>query len=197
MGQFLAFPIRFATLVLLATTMDLGFAAAQVSTWQPTRDGSPWPQPVQFEAPLTDPPLEARSPHSFSRTRSGGQATSAEMQSQNVAGAIDEKGQPVGLLADLFPPIMPAGDPIPSHRVIRSPNQRVIEKHLGSRYTETHPPHTSHRQRMTYPPATIPQAKESPTWKAPYSYGYFGAKTTPRWSQHHGYRDNYTQWTRQ
>jgi len=91
----------------------------------------------------------------------------------------------------------------PAHSVIRSPNgtmgpdEKGLGRQLTEQYTDTHPPHTSHRRRILPAPATIPAAIEQPRWKTPYSYGYFGAKPKPSWTKHHGYRDNYTQWTRQ
>jgi len=41
----------------------------------------------------------------------------------------------------------------------------------------------------------IPDATRAPLWKAPYSYGHFGASRNRQWTLHHGYRNAYTQWT--
>lgn len=42
--------------------------------------------------------------------------------------------------------------------------------------------------------ARIPDARERPTWKQPYSYGYFGSSGNRHWGTHHGYRDRYTEY---
>lgn len=42
--------------------------------------------------------------------------------------------------------------------------------------------------------ATIPSGRERATWKQPYSYGYFGSKSTRHWGTHHGYRDRHTEY---
>ncbi|WP_404305202.1 hypothetical protein [Neorhodopirellula lusitana] len=41
----------------------------------------------------------------------------------------------------------------------------------------------------------IPEATVAPRWKAPYSYGYFGAEGKRHWTRQHGYRDRYLQWS--
>jgi hypothetical protein len=41
----------------------------------------------------------------------------------------------------------------------------------------------------------IPQATVAPTWKTPYSYGYFGAPSKRHWTRQNGYRDRSLQWT--
>jgi len=41
----------------------------------------------------------------------------------------------------------------------------------------------------------IPGATRAPLWKTPYSYGHFGARRNRQWTQHHGYQNDYTQWT--
>ncbi|TWU39923.1 hypothetical protein Q31b_32390 [Novipirellula aureliae] len=105
--------------------------------------------------------------------------------------------------------VVPQGSPwavpvqaVPVHPVIRSPNTLInpgkkdLGRQLVEQYAETHPPRTSIRRRKLPAPATIPEAIEQPRWKTPYSYGYFGANPKPIWTKHHGYRDNYTQWTR-
>ncbi len=103
-------------------------------------------------------------------------------------------GQNVGLLSDLFGGAVGPGNPTPTHRVIRSPEFSLPKNKLYERYSETHPPHSSHHQRKVGTPAMIPQAKESASWKTPYSYGYFGASSKRSWSKHTGYRDRYTEW---
>ena len=45
------------------------------------------------------------------------------------------------------------------------------------------------------PPMDVPGATRVPVWKQPYSYGYFGATHNRQWSHHHGYRQNFSQWT--
>ncbi|TWT83018.1 hypothetical protein CA13_44810 [Planctomycetes bacterium CA13] len=179
---------------ILSATLIAQAAAQSPTPWHPNRDGSQWPRPVQFEAS----PSASAFPHSTPAWEPPPLSDPIPREGpQNANVATGNHGQEVGLFSNLFPPLAPTGDPAPSHRVIRSPESRVIKKNMGSRYAQDHPPHTSHRQRMTHSPTMIPQAKEKPTWKAPYSYGYFGVKTQPTWSKHHGYRDNYTQWTRQ
>ncbi|KAA1258832.1 hypothetical protein LF1_13560 [Rubripirellula obstinata] len=42
--------------------------------------------------------------------------------------------------------------------------------------------------------ANIPGGRERPTWKQPYSYGYFGSSSNRHWGTHHGYRDRYTEY---
>ncbi|QDT06009.1 hypothetical protein K227x_44160 [Rubripirellula lacrimiformis] len=50
------------------------------------------------------------------------------------------------------------------------------------------------KQQVRTPPATIPNARRREVWKTPYSYGYFGASGSRSWSNHHGYRDRYSEW---
>lgn len=57
------------------------------------------------------------------------------------------------------------------------------------------PPLSSLLQRLPASAATIPEARQTPVWKQPYSYGYFGASGKRHWSKHHSYRDNDTRWT--
>lgn len=57
-----------------------------------------------------------------------------------------------------------------------------------------HPPHFDMRRRFMPPQATILEARQSPSWKTPYSYGYFGASGKRHWSLHHGSRDRATTW---
>lgn len=45
------------------------------------------------------------------------------------------------------------------------------------------------------PRQTIPGATVAPSWKTPYSYGYFGSEGKRHWTRQHGYRDRYLQWT--
>lgn len=45
------------------------------------------------------------------------------------------------------------------------------------------------------PRQMIPNAVVQPAWKAPYSYGYFGAQGKRQWTRQTGYRDRYQQWT--
>lgn len=41
----------------------------------------------------------------------------------------------------------------------------------------------------------VPRATVQPSWKAPYSYGYFGSQGKRHWTRQNGYRDRYLQWT--
>lgn len=50
------------------------------------------------------------------------------------------------------------------------------------------------RERPTLNPP-IPGASVSPRWKAPYSYGHFGAEPKRHWTRQYGYRDRSLQWT--
>lgn len=45
------------------------------------------------------------------------------------------------------------------------------------------------------PRQMIPNATVQPTWKAPYSYGYFGSPGKRHWTRQSGYRDRHLQWT--
>ncbi|MCM2375273.1 hypothetical protein [Aporhodopirellula aestuarii] len=65
--------------------------------------------------------------------------------------------------------------------------QSVGPGHLGM---GTHWLKTRPQQRQTIPGATV-----APTWKTPYSYGYFGSEGKRQWTRQHGYRDRYLQWT--
>lgn len=93
------------------------------------------------------------------------------------------------------------GQGLPAHRILRAPAQ-VPAPESGSRHhahqaPKAHfprPPHAGLRRRIAPPPAMLPAANRSETWKAPYSYGYFGASGKRHWSLSHGYRDRYTQW---
>ena len=53
--------------------------------------------------------------------------------------------------------------------------------------------HWIHERPSSHPP--IPGATVSPRWKAPYSYGYFGAEGKRSWTRQYGYRDRYLQWS--
>lgn len=119
-----------------------------------------------------------------------------------VAGAED--GVPVNLLrqlpqhphdilrppAEVVPPPESAlpGSGLPHHS--RGRGGGAADRH--SQWL--HPPFTSHQQRAQAPPAVLPGARQRHVWKAPYSYGYFGASAARHWSLHHGYRDRYTEW---
>ncbi|WP_146515610.1 hypothetical protein [Rubripirellula amarantea] len=112
-------------------------------------------------------------------------------------------------------------NPVPSHRVIRAPN-RNLSSHQGSSQGEQHaglglrhhlsdsdqehlPPPPLHGEHTKFNPkkwiggpvqnrpATIPNAKQTGTWKQPYSYGYFGGSGTRHWSKNYGYRDRTTE----
>jgi len=94
--------------------------------------------------------------------------------------------------------IVPGGTPIDQHGThwggtVASDHYRAgpLQSDLRESY---HPPHSDMRRRFMPPQATIPQARQSPTWKTPYSYGYFGASGKRHWSLHHGNRDRATTW---
>ncbi|TWU26948.1 hypothetical protein Pla52o_08040 [Novipirellula galeiformis] len=180
---------------------------------QPLRDPADWPQPVRHA-----PVASSRSPVQVGNAATRSQqirlasGTSAATQSesgspfrsdrplhQRPTNVSEHPGDPasqnVGLLSDLFGGTLGPEDPTPTHRVIRSPELSLPKNKLSARYAETHPPHASHQQRNIGTPALIPNAKESSSWKTPYSYGYFGASGKRSWSKHTGYRDRYTQWT--
>ncbi len=65
---------------------------------------------------------------------------------------------------------------------------------IGSRLIPR-PPLSSLLQRIPAASGTIPEARRTPVWKQPYSYGYFGASGKRHWTKHHSYRDNDTRWT--
>ncbi|TWT93647.1 hypothetical protein Pla100_41650 [Neorhodopirellula pilleata] len=50
------------------------------------------------------------------------------------------------------------------------------------------------RERPSMHPP-IPGATVEPRWKAPYSYGHFGAEGKRSWTRQYGYRDRYLQWS--
>ncbi len=58
-----------------------------------------------------------------------------------------------------------------------------------------HHPHLPILANNAGRPATIPDAQRTPLWKAPYSYGHFGAAPRRQWSLHHGHQQTYTQWS--
>ncbi|GAA5510733.1 hypothetical protein [Novipirellula caenicola] len=180
---------------------------------QPLRDPVDWPQPVRH-AVSSDPQggsyrsgqasrysQHVRTTGSVDEPRFAGPSQAeppryADGESPvHISDQFDPPaGQNVGLLSDLFGGAIGPGDPTPTHRVIRSPEFKMPKNKLGERYSEKHPPHLSHQQRKLGTPAVIPQAKESASWKTPYSYGYFGATGKRSWSKHTGYRDRYTEW---
>ncbi len=93
--------------------------------------------------------------------------------------------------------------PSPTHQILRAPAQGAAGTSTAQRHKATsnsqsqrfvHPPYSSHVRRLQPPPPTLPGANQRETWKMPYSYGYFGAGGTRRWSLHYGYRESYTQW---
>ncbi|MDZ4850879.1 MAG: hypothetical protein SGI77_16455 [Pirellulaceae bacterium] len=49
------------------------------------------------------------------------------------------------------------------------------------------------------PYSTTQQPTEKPYYEShsiqPYSYGWFGPRSTPQWSRHFGYHQGYTQWS--
>lgn len=78
----------------------------------------------------------------------------------------------------------------------------VIESPLG----RPHRDDTRHISSKSHPPATfregprteravIPNTIQTPVWKIPFSYGYFGTSGTKHWYWHHGYRDRRTEWS--
>jgi hypothetical protein len=90
---------------------------------------------------------------------------------------------------------------LPAHRILRAPvkvpSSESTARHHAHHAPKTHvprPPHAGLRRRIAPPPAMLPEANRRDTWKAPYSYGYFGASGKRHWSLSHGYRDRYTQW---
>lgn len=86
--------------------------------------------------------------------------------------------------------------PLPPHSILRAPTTKRPTPHhaAGTRHSSNHPPHLSLHRRVVPPPATLPSANRRETWKAPYSYGYFGASSKRHWTMHRGYRDRYTEW---
>ncbi len=97
--------------------------------------------------------------------------------------------------------------PMHAHQIIQSPR---IEYPDGQ-HLQMHParsakanvvssnpldpvPHLLHHHAQQVPPAVIPDAAQREVWKSPYSYGYFGASGTRRWTRHHGYRDRGKEW---
>ncbi|WP_372723637.1 hypothetical protein [Novipirellula sp.] len=183
---------------------------------QPLRDPVYWPQPVRHAVSSDRQGASYRSTQASrysQHLRTSGsvdeprfvgssQADPSGYGDGELPGHVSDQfdppaGQNVGLLSDLFGGAIGPGNPTPTHRVIRSPEFSLPKHKLGERYSQTHPPHGSHHQRKLGTPATIPQAKESASWKTPYSYGYFGATSKRSWSKHTGYRDRYTEWTLQ
>ena len=55
-------------------------------------------------------------------------------------------------------------------------------------------PHFLHADK-TPRPVAIPNANRVPVWKAPYSYGHFGASRNRHWSFHNGHQQTFSQWT--
>ncbi len=87
---------------------------------------------------------------------------------------------------------------LPSHRVLQAPREipssESARSHHAPKAHYPHPPRLGLGRRIAPPPAMLPNANRSETWKTPYSYGYFGASGKRQWSLSHGYRDRYTQW---
>ena len=85
-----------------------------------------------------------------------------------------------------------------SHRVLQAPERFVFVgiREVSSRTESTLSASAASRAcpQIQPPPAMLPNANRSETWKTPYSYGYFGASGKRQWSLSHGYRDRYTQW---
>lgn len=94
----------------------------------------------------------------------------------------------------------------PAHRVLEAPHHHHVagrhgtghpssgEHRMDDRGEPIHPPHSELARQLESGPPTIPEARQRAIWKAPYSYGYFGAERNRHWSLHHGFREKYTEW---
>lgn len=94
-----------------------------------------------------------------------------------------------------------------SHQIIRAP--RIVSSggasppmHAGHA-ASTNPapssavdplPHLLNHHATQPPPAVIPDASQREVWKSPYSYGFFGASGSRKWTRHYGYRDRDKEW---
>ena len=104
------------------------------------------------------------------------------------------------------PAQQPAGYAVPaSHNplrpttVIAATPHHVLEPPKVQRRVpaanEHHPDLPAPRAQLQTRATPIPNATRLPTWKAPFSYGHFGAAATRQWSHHRGHARSYTQWT--
>ena len=81
------------------------------------------------------------------------------------------------------------------HQLLVSPARQATHNHRNSNRTNwSHHFHQKHHKIIQPSPALLPEANSRPTWKTPYSYGYFGASRTKHWTIHYGYRDRVTEW---
>jgi hypothetical protein len=81
------------------------------------------------------------------------------------------------------------------HQLLVSPaRQAPHNQRTSSRSNWSHHFHQKHHKAIQPPSALLPEANGRPTWKTPYSYGYFGASRTKHWNIHYGYRDQMTEW---
>lgn len=96
-------------------------------------------------------------------------------------------GQPIRMQSN--PQLQP-------HQLLVPPGRQAIHdqrKSHGTNWLHQHLHHKHHAAAQP-PTALLPEANSRPTWKTPYSYGYFGASRSRHWTVHYGYRDRMTEW---
>ncbi|MDG2221018.1 MAG: hypothetical protein P8L85_06545 [Rubripirellula sp.] len=93
-------------------------------------------------------------------------------------------------------PMQIQGNPrLQPHQLLVSPDQQANhDQRTASGTNRSHHIHRKHHVPIQPPLALLPEANSRPTWKTPYSYGYFGASRTRHWTVHYGYRDRMTEW---
>ena len=169
-----------ATFVLIN---PMGLLAQSIWPSQPTPGSAPWQPPVRLHPPGAPSPIDGRG--------------SAESARQPVV--------QIQYVEPLDPVAMVAGTH--AHQVIQAPR---IDDSVGS-YPHTragHPattnptpksgidpvPHLLNHHATQPPAAAIPDASYREVWKSPFSYGYFGASGSRKWTRHFGYRDRDKEW---
>ena len=81
------------------------------------------------------------------------------------------------------------------HQLLLAPNHPTSEHRQHVKRGKGLPLlHHKHHRPIQPPAPLLPESNSRPIWKAPYSYGHFGASGTRHWSVHYGYRDRMTEW---
>lgn len=165
-------PLLYATVgsIALLVCTSVNASGQAISQWSGEPSAAPLPQPVRGAAsqlvkhPVTHP---NQIPSEF-----------------HARGLVDNHVPHHGANPNLHP-----------HQVLVPPDRQISNDSNVARRSKPHPlAHLKHRRTIQPPPAMMPESHRHPTWKTPYSYGYFGSSGSRHWSVHHGYRDHVTEW---
>lgn len=189
---------RWVTICVCLTTFLLidsrGLLAQSIPSHQPIQGSATWQPPVRHE--LVSDPV------------SNGKDRNVEPSHRFETSADAEPRRPF-LQVEYIEPLdavtmFSAGY---SHQIIRAPRITYSggpgpHLHSGQAAT-TNPapssavdpvPHLLNHHATQPPSAVIPDASQREVWKSPYSYGFFGASGSRKWTRHYDYRDRGKEW---